>query len=536
MSALSRPSRRQTLAVAMTGALAGCSADSSTGTPSLTGSPTTAPSATSKPGSATSPPTDTPGQTKGWVSAENLKPGSPHWRVGPSITAGEFDLAGYADRSSARPGDQVTLFVSSALGPVRVTAYRLGWYAGVGGREVASVDLGDVGEQPAPVTESGKMVRARWDPSGVLDTTGWPEGTYVLRLDASGKAKLIPLTIRSGETRDRLVVVNAVATYQAYNTWGGYSLYKGPAADPNSRATRVSFDRPYDGNGAAVLFKHEIDAISWIEKQGADLAYVTSLDLDADPALLDGARAVLSLGHDEYWSVAMRDHVEAARDRGTNLAFLGANACYWRVRFVASELGDRRIMLCSKDAQQDPGQDAESTTLWRSSPSARPENSLTGMLYELFPASAAMVVLDPDHFLFAGADLTRGDSFPGLVGTEIDRAYPIDGTPATLQVVCHSPVAIANRPSTFADVTYYTAKSGAGVVALGSMTFTRALAGADPRFGITAASSDLARLMVGNLIGALNVGPMVSHFPARPNLAALGAPSATSTGTGGPVG
>ena len=92
----------------MTGALAGCSADPSTGTPSLTGSPTTAPSATSKPGSATSPPTDTPGQTKGWVSAENLKPGSPHWRVGPSITAGEFDLAGYADRVSARPGDQVT--------------------------------------------------------------------------------------------------------------------------------------------------------------------------------------------------------------------------------------------------------------------------------------------------------------------------------------------------------------------------------------------------------------------------------------------
>ncbi len=528
------PSRRLGLGLALAGALAACTdarpADNPTASSRNTTRGGAAPTrGTSAASTGTAPAT-------GWILQENARPGDRGWRVGRSLTAGDHDLAGFADRVSARPGDQVTLHVSSTLGPVRLTAYRLGWYGGDGGREVARLDLGKVRRQADPRIGEGNLVVAPWEPTATIDTTGWPEGTYVLRLDAGNRAKVIPLTVRSGTTAGRIVVVNAVATYQAYNTWGGYSLYKGPGGDLGSRALRVSYDRPYDGNGAAILFKHELDAIQWIEKQGADLAYVTSVDLDADPGLLDGALALISLGHDEYWSVPMRDAVEGARDRGTNLAFLGANACYWRARFEGSALGDRRIMVCTKDAGRDTGHGAATTALWRSAPSPRPENSLTGMLYELFPARAPMVVRTPEHFLFKGADVTAGASFPGLVGTEIDRAYPIAGTPPTLQVVCHSPVAVANRPGTFADLTYYTSPSGAGVVAFGSMTFTRGLAGADPRFGITGASSDLARLMVANLVGALGVGPMAGHFPARPDLASIGASPSTSTGSGGPVG
>lgn len=469
-----------------------------------------------------------------WVEVENAKPGDAGWNISTSQTAPEGTLDGYADAASVRPGDSVTLRIRSTRGPVTVTAYRLGWYAGAGGRQVWKSPAVAAVEQPAtPHVAADGMVTADWTPSTIVSTTGWPEGTYVLRLDAGGKAKAVPLTVRSGEVTDRIVVVNAVSTYQAYNKWGGASLYLGPDDTFGTRSPRVSFDRPYDGNGAPVLFKNEVDAIQWIEKQGADLGYLTSLDLDTDdPGVLAGARGLISLGHDEYWSPAMRHTVEAARDAGTNLAFLGANAVYWRVRFDASH----RVMTGTKDAGLDPGKGAATTVMWRSRPDPRPENSLTGMLYECFPASGPMVIADPGFFLFRGTGVARGTALPGLIGTEIDRAYPIAGTPATLHVAAHSPVACADRGRTYADLTYYTAPSGAGVVATGSMLFTRALRGADPRFGITQATSDFVRTVVGNLVGAMNVCPMAGHFTAVGNLAEFDPPATTATGTGGPVG
>ncbi|MFN8097979.1 MAG: DUF6605 domain-containing protein [Dermatophilaceae bacterium] len=468
-----------------------------------------------------------------WVEAENARPGDDGWNVGTGRTAPAGTLDGYADAASVLPGDKVTLRIRSTRGPVTVTAYRLGWYSGAGGRAVwRSAPVTAVVQPATPHIGADGMVTAGWSPSTTVDTTGWPEGTYVLRLDASQRAKVIPLTVRSREVADRLVVVNAVSTYQAYNQWGGASLYLGPDDTFGTRSARVSFDRPYDGNGAPILFKHEVDAIQWIEKQGPDLAYLTSIDLDTDAPVLRGARGVLSLGHDEYWSPAMRHTVEAARDAGTNLAFLGANAVYWRVRFDARH----RVMTGTKDAGLDPGKGAATTVMWRARPDPRPENSLTGMLYECFPAAGPLVVTDPDFFLFTGTGAKAGSSYPGLIGTEIDRVYPLAGTPPTLHIAAHSPVACADRGRTYADLTYYTAPSGAGVVAMGSMLFTRALRGADPRFGITAATSDFARGVLGNLVGAMNVGPMAGHFPAVGNIAEFAPPATTSTGTGGPVG
>jgi uncharacterized protein YdeI (YjbR/CyaY-like superfamily) len=519
--------------------VAGCSGGS--GSKGAPGSATS--SSSSRAASASSPPSGSgssaPSVTVGpgrppanWVEVENAKPGDDGWNVGSGRVAPGGTLDGYADAASVAPGESVRLFLSSTRGPVTVSAYRLGWYAGAGGRRVWSGPEVTLPTQPAPRVAADGMVTAGWQPSLTVSTQGWPEGTYVFRLDAGGKAKVVPLTVRSRDVTDRLVVLNAVSTYQAYNQWGGASLYKGPDDTFGTRARRVSFDRPYDGNGAPILFKHEVDAIQWIEKQGADLAYLTSIDLDTTAPVLRGARAVISLGHDEYWSPAMRHTVEGARDAGTNLAFLGANAVYWRVRFS----GDHREMTGAKDAGLDPGQGADTTVMWRSDPSPDPENALTGMLYECFPAIGPMRVTEPDFFLFKGTGAKAGSSYPGLVGTEIDRAYPIAGTPTTLEVAAHSPVACADRGQTFADLTYYTADSGAGVVATGSMLFTRALGGPNPKFGITQESVEFAQTVVSNLVGALDVGPMADHFPAKPNLADLGASPSTSTGTGGPVG
>jgi hypothetical protein len=158
------------------------------------------------------------------------------------------------------------------------------------------------------------------------------------------------------------------------------------------------------------------------------------------------------------------------------------------------------------------------------------------MLYECFPAQGALVVHDPGSFLFRGTGAGRGTTYAGLVGTEIDRAYPVSGTPRNLQVLAHSPVACGPSLRTYSDMTYYSTPSGAGVFATGSMLWDMAVAGRNSTYGIDDRSVAFARTVTRNLLSAMAAGPMGRQHPARGNLAALHAPSGTGTGTGGPIG
>ncbi len=465
-----------------------------------------------------------------WVRAENARPGTTDWRIPDGRQATDFQLAGWADKASVTKGESVGLHVHSRLGRFTVTAYRLGWYGSAGARKVWTSAPVNGYARPGPTLASGRMVTTSWPTSTRITTTGWPEGTYLLKLTAGGRQRYVPLTVRSSSTTGRLVLVNAVTTYQAYNSWGGYSLYRGPNGSFATRALRVSFNRPYDGNGATQLLNFERAAIGRAERQGLGLAYLTSWDLDRDGSLLRGARGMVSLGHDEYWSPRMRTAVEAARDRGTNLAFLGANSVYWRVRFQDSG----RTMAGYKSAALDPVKGSRSTTVqWRQRPAPLPEHSLVGMLYECFPARGALVVHTPGFFLYQGTGVSAGTRFAGLIGTEIDRAYPIAGTPRSLQVVAHSPATCGSSGHTYSDMTYYTASSGAGVFSTGTMLWVRGLRGTDSKYGITTAGSTFTRTVTANLFAAMAAGPMGRAHPSVPNLAGIHASSSTSTGTGG---
>lgn len=473
-----------------------------------------------------------PARDPQWVAAENALPGSDGWRLG--LRADDRQLSGYADRVSVLPGEEVGLRISSSLGDVSVSAHRLGWYAGLRGREVWREPRPIKGRlQTAPRIGSLSAVVAPWQDSLRVDTTGWPEGVYVFVLRAGSRAAWIPLTLRTADPGDRLVLVNAVTTWQAYNQWGGHSLYLGPDKTFGSRSRAVSFDRPYDVTGAGRLMSDESSSIGLAEKLGLDLAYTTSVDLHRDAASVAGAAGVLSLGHDEYWTTPMRRNVERARDAGTNLGFLGANACYWRVRLEDSDVGDGRLSVGYKSASEDPVKGPDTTDLWRRGPQADPENTLTGMLYEAFPVYGDMVVHDPSHFLLEGTGAKRGEAIPGLVGIEIDRAYPVASTPKTLQVVMHSPVAApGGHGTTHSDLTYYTAASGAGVVATGSMAFTKALDGPRKIYNTTPRSVAFAQRLTINLMTAMAAGPMGEQHPASPNLESIGASADTRTGTG----
>ena len=443
---------------------------------------------------------------------ERDKPGSPAWRVMRIVD--QHDVEGYTDRDSVQAGDRVRLYVSTTASRFKVVAYRMGWYRGARARAVwTSPWLPGVRQPPARVRGAVHQVDAPWRLSTTLETTGWPPGMYLLRLDTDRGAvrRFVPLVVRTASTRGAVVIVNANTTWQAYNRWGGYSLYRGPTGGDQDRARAVTFDRPYDyGAGAGDFIGAELPLLALAERLGLPLAYATNVDVHRDPHLLDGARAVITLGHDEYWSPAMRAHVTLARDRGTNVAFLGANAIYRKIRFAATPLGAHRTQISYKDATDPIGDPAQVTTQWRAAPSNDPESTLTGALYQCNPVRADMIITEVGHWLFAGLNLTPGTRLPGLVGSEYDRVDLTAPTPRPIQVLAHSPVNCHGEPD-HSDVAYYTTRSGAGVINVGTSDWIAALDSDNP---------DIRRIVRGvttTLLTTFAAGPAGRKHPAHDN-------------------
>ncbi|RYZ31191.1 MAG: hypothetical protein EOP01_03935 [Propionibacteriaceae bacterium] len=314
-----------------------------------------------------------------------------------------------------------------------------------------------------------------------MSTKGWRPGTYLIRVEVSHHASYIPLTVRSPSTSGRLVLLAPDTTWQAYNDWGGRNLYWGPTGKSDSahRARAVTFDRPYAyGQGAGEFLTRMLPVVALAERLKLPLAYADDIDLERDPHLLDGARGVVSMGHDEYYSVKMRANLTAARDAGTNLAFLGANAVFRRIRLESTALGRYRLEVNYKDPAEDPvgrKHPKRTTADWPANPSPDPESSLVGESYACFPGAGALVVLDPSSWLLAGTGLKQGDTIPDVLGPEFDTVVPGMPAPHPLDVVLRSPVYCG--PYTHADATYYSTKSGAGVFDAGTMSWVVGLTG-----------------------------------------------------------
>ncbi len=438
------------------------------------------------------------------------------------------EIEGYADRVSVVPGEAFGLYVSTTSSEYRVSAYRIGWY---GGAQAALVWRsgrlpGRLRAAPVLLRET-RTVRADWTGPVRVATDGWPAGAYLLRLDAeSGPQRYVPLVVRSRTGTGRTVLMHAPATWQAYNRWGGYSLYVGKDGSYGSRSYAVTFDRPYDGDGARKFLVYERAVVVLAERLGIPLAYTTGIDVDRDPSVLEGAAAAVSLGHDEYWTQRQRQHVTAARDAGTNLAFLGANTCFRRVRLEPAPGGADRTVVCYKTAfRSDPGfrdHREPPTNDFRLPPDAEPESSLTGVLYEGYPTDAPYVVIEPGHWLFAGTGVRRGTAFPHLVGVEYDRVTPGRPTPAPIEIVAHSPLVCQGRRS-HSDSAYYTVPGGAGVFATGTMRWVEGLmagTGQDGRdHGMTVRTRTFVTRVTENLLRAFAAGPAGrTKAPPRDNV------------------
>ena len=308
-------------------------------------------------------------------------------------------------------------------------------------------------------------------------------GIYLAKLTAgvSRKQQYIVFAVRDDARPTDLLMAQAVTTYQAYNPWGGKSLYGtiGSRTDLVNRARKVSFDRPYYGDetyGMGQLRSWELPMLRWLEANGYDVSYATNLDVDRDPDLLLSHKAFLSVGHDEYWSWRMRDHVEAARDVGINLGFFSGNTAYWQVRFEPAATGapDRIMVGYKEDVKRDPLYPTDrSTARWRDALVRRPEHAMMGVGL-ITQGRPILVVEDASHWAFTGTGLQNGDRLSEADGTaflgyEIDAMGP--ATPPNAQRIAHSP---ANATAAnFADMVVYTVPSGATVFASGSIGWSQ---------------------------------------------------------------
>jgi hypothetical protein len=276
-------------------------------------------------------------------------------------------IEGYATEPSVQPGDTIHFHVSTTPAEgYHIDVYRLGWDGGIGARLVAclptcsSDDEGRSYDVPTP--DVNGEVDAGWPVTDKLTVpSDWVSGYYLVDYVVTsgaeaGRASIGYVIVRAPASRQSAIVVQVpVNTWQAYNAWGGRSLYDDQSVG-GRRATYVSFERPYlwEPEPGGLPLEWEYPLVRFLEREGYDVSYQTDVDTDANPDSLLKHRLVITAGHGEYWSKTTRDAFDAARDQGVNLAFMGANTGYWQVRYA----DDRRTVVAYKSTY-DPEPEAK---------------------------------------------------------------------------------------------------------------------------------------------------------------------------------
>jgi len=449
------------------------------------------------------------------IQDENARVGTAQWRLSHPAANGQIE--GYASQTSVNRGERLLLFVNTVDPTYTIDVYRMGWYGGAGARLVLGGIVRRSVPQPAATVEPlTGLVECNWSDPYVLtagstaDAGEWLSGVYLVMLTAlpSGAQSYIIFVVREDGRPSDYLFQSSVVTFQAYNNWGGKSLYDFNSTE-SRRARRVSFNRPYApssnpaaayGAGAGEFMTNasvpptdpssaagwEYNMVRWLEREGYDVTYSTNIDTHADPRLLSSHKAWLSVGHDEYWTWEMRLHVERAAHDGTNLSFLSGNTCYWQVRLEPSPGTNapfRTVVSYKDDALKEdpmaldgnPVNDHLITTRWRDAPVNRAEDSLVGVMYDGNPVDADIIIVDPAHWTMSGTGVRAGDRLPRLLGYEADRVFarPLPGSDR-LDVLAESPYMSYGEPR-IANMTLRTMPNGAMVFSTGTIQWSWAL-------------------------------------------------------------
>jgi len=451
------------------------------------------------------------------VACENSQPGTPAstWDVSQ---AGSSTIQGFATDISANVGTTVHFKVKSPARSYRLDIYRMGYYQGNGARLIATVNPTATLPQTQPActnqTSTGLIDCGNWAESASWAVPGTAvSGIYFAKLtrtDGTSGSSHIVFVVRNDASTSNILYQTSDTTWQAYNNYGGNSLYTG---NPAGRAYKVSYNRPFNTRSNSTedfVFNAEYPMVRFLERSGYDVSYSTGVDSDRRGDLIKNHRLFMSSGHDEYWSGGQRANVQAARDAGVNLAFFSGNEVFWKTRWEGSIAGpatDHRTIVCYKETHAnaviDPADPPTWTGTWRDprfSPPAdggRPENALSGTIFMVNVSSSTSDAIsvppaDQRMRLWRNTNFSTGSTLTaGTLGYEWDEDLDNGARPPGLVDESTTTISgvqlLQDYGSTYGSgtathhLTLYRAASGALVFGAGTVQWSWGLDGTHDR-------------------------------------------------------
>lgn len=404
----------------------------------------------------------------GHVSAENSKEGNPVVRENAEEGAKDWqltrvrldqrggyrasDIEGFCSAQSVVAGETLDIFISAKReGDCTLEFFRTGYYGGAGARLMKTLGPLSVGPQPVPESTRGDrhLHECKWDASASITIPDdWISGVYLGRMttpDSTGHGywqSYIVFIVKDDRPAD-ICLQCSDNTWQAYNRWpDDFSIYTHPKGNQGPWAD-VSFDRPYAkyaqiyenpqsiGSGEWLCF--EFPMAYWLEKEGYDVTYCSNADMvDPEYARPDRFKAFLSNGHDEYWDIRQYENAEKLRDTGTNLLFFSGNSVCWVSPFTPSTDGRRnRIIMRGGPYGGDYKYAVDREKEHGPFPHRGPDEGYLMGSRNVDPVNGGgdWICEKPDHWMFEGTGMKKGDAIPGLIGWEYhgDPPEDIDG-------------------------------------------------------------------------------------------------------------
>ncbi len=365
-------------------------------------------------------------QSQNPIVLENQKPGTPVsvWGLHGSLNGlGDTNIEGFATQISVNQGQTESFKIDTNSKSYRIDIYRLGYYGGDGATLVTSFNenLSSPQVQPNPLFDpsTNEVDAGNWSVSASWNVPSTAtSGVYIAKLtrtDGTSGQNIIPFVVRSDGTPSDITFQTSDSTWQAYNSYGGYNLYTGPDGSTTDRANAVSYNRPILTNSTAgeagpqdFVFGEELPAISWLEQNGYDVSYISSVDAASNPSSVLNSKIYMDVGHDEYWSQSQYNNVKAASDAGVNLAFLSGNQTYWDVQYAPSldsSATPNRTIVEYKDPWDNTQLDPNGTSNGGSSTfrdpvygPGTPENSLAGTIFQVDGSSTLGSIDVPSQY------------------------------------------------------------------------------------------------------------------------------------------
>ena len=370
------------------------------------------------------------------------------------------DIEGYCSKASVSAGETLEVFVSTnPVSNFSVDFYRMGYYGGKGGRKVLSMGPLKGQKQITPPDGEKNLRDCNWTKSFQIKIPkDWVSGVYLGKLTAhvSGMQSYIIFIVRDNRKADFLFQCSDL-TWQSYNRWPNWRssydwYYDNGDHNPwhGGAGPEIGFNRPYTfyfnglpvgvgdprylGSGEFLMWEFPLSY--WMESKGYNVSYISNLDVHTDRAGLLRGKAFLSVGHDEYWTRQMYDNVSAARDAGVNLLFLSGNSV-------------SGVVYMKNDTKGIPNRVFGRIERFRDE-----DQLMGGKSYGVGLGNWTCVA--PDHWLFEGTGMKKGDTIKDLVGWEY-HGFPLGNQPG-IKVLATGPMIEKEDSVLYATTIYETPK------------------------------------------------------------------------------